>query len=123
MSTTPLFVRLASADAELLDRAAASSGQTKRQLVGSALREHLSAPEGDGGGGLVVGRVALRELAPEVLTLAEAAVLLRVAEQELAQAAASRSLPARRIGEQWRFSHDALLAWLGGAGEERRASD
>lgn len=108
-SSTPVFVRLATADAQLLNDAVASSGRTKRQLVGDAVREHLGGDPGQ----LVVGRVAPKEPPPEVLTVSEAAALLRVEESTLEQEALSRAIPGRRIGEQWRFSHDALLAWLG----------
>jgi len=108
-SSTPVFVRLATADAQLLSDAVASSGRTKRQLVGDAVREHLGGDPGP----LVLRRAALKEPLPEVLDLKQAAALLRVEESTLEQEAVSRALPGRRIGEQWRFSHDALLAWLG----------
>jgi excisionase family DNA binding protein len=105
----PLFVRLAQDAARRLDDVAASSGLSKRQLVEDAVREHL----GDAGKGLVVGRVALREPPADVLTPGEAAVLLRVAEEDVVAAAAAGELPGRRIGEEWRFAREALLAWLG----------
>lgn len=50
----------------------------------------------------------------EVLDLREAAVLLDLDEQEVADEAARGNLPGRRIGGQWRFSRAHLLAWLGG---------
>jgi excisionase family DNA binding protein len=52
--------------------------------------------------------------APSVLTLEEAARLLRVAPSELAELAHERGVPGRRIGGEWRFSREALLAWLAG---------
>jgi excisionase family DNA binding protein len=116
MSTgsTPLFVRLAAEETRLLDQAVTATGKSKRRLVEDAVREHLSD------GQLVVGHAALREAAPEVLTLPEAAALLRVGEPELEAALARGEVPARRIGEQWRLSRAALLQWLGG--EEPRSS-
>jgi hypothetical protein len=104
---TPLYVRLAAAQARRLDQAVTASGKTKRQLVDDAVREHLSDE------GLVVGRVALREDPPEILTSAEAAALLRVDEAQLLAAAQGRELPGRTIGGEWRFSRAALLSWLG----------
>ena len=49
---------------------------------------------------------------PEVLTLAEAAVYLRVPESELAEMVGSQGLPGRRIGAEWRFSRAAIQDWL-----------
>lgn len=104
---TPLYVRLAADQARRLDHAVAASGKSKRQLVEDAVREHLDD-------GLVVGRVALREDPPEVLTAGEAASLLRVDETQLLEAARQGELPGRRIAGEWRFSRIALLSWLCG---------
>lgn len=49
-----------------------------------------------------------------VLTLAEAAELLRIDAAEIARLAERNELPARRIASSWRFSCDALMAWLRG---------
>lgn len=67
--------------------------------------------------GLVVGRrtPALREGAPEVLKVGEAAALLRVDEDRLIEAAQQGALPGRMICDDWRFSRAALLDWLGRA--------
>ena len=92
------------------------SGQSKRQLIEDAVREHL------GDEGLTVGRVALRENPPEILTAPEAAAFLRVDESELLSAAVEGELPGRAIGDEWRFSRAALLAWLRGEQGESRAA-
>ncbi len=107
----PLFVRLATPEADRLSEAAAITGKSKRRIVSEAVRRHLDADDG----GLVVGHVALGEAEPDVLTLGEAAALLRIEERWLAQSANRGELPCRRIGGEWRFSREALLAWLGGA--------
>jgi excisionase family DNA binding protein len=105
---TPLYVRLASESARRLDDAVASSGLTKRQIVEDAVRSHLGGqPE------LVVGRVSLREPQPDVLTVGEAAAMLRVGEDEVVAAAERGDLPGRHIGGEWRFARDAVMAWLG----------
>ena len=52
--------------------------------------------------------------AQDVLTLSEAAELLRVDSGELEQLASRSEVPARRIGSSWRFNRDALLAWVNG---------
>ena len=51
---------------------------------------------------------------PDVLTLSEAAELLRVDSTELEQLASRSEVPARRVGSSWRFNRDALLAWVNG---------
>jgi excisionase family DNA binding protein len=53
-------------------------------------------------------------LAPEVLTLNEAATLLRISPDQLERLAERNEVPGRRIGSGWRFNRAALLAWLNG---------
>jgi excisionase family DNA binding protein len=50
----------------------------------------------------------------EVLDLQETAEMLRVDPGVVRQLAESHRIPARRIGDDWRFSHSALLDWLKG---------
>ena len=50
----------------------------------------------------------------EVLDLEEAAALLRLQPETVRALAESKRVPARRIGNTWRFSRAALLAWLEG---------
>ena len=52
---------------------------------------------------------------PDVLTPAQAAELLQVSEHEVVELAEAGTLPGRRIGDRWRFSRPALIAWLAGA--------
>lgn len=104
----PLFVRLATDDADRLDRAAEETGQSKRRLVESAVRSYLSDD------GLIVGHASLNEAAPQVLTLEEAATFLRIEESVLLDAVEQGEVPARRIGGAWRLSREALLGWLAG---------
>ena len=103
---SPLYVRLPHDDARQLERAVAASGKSKRQLVSEAVREHLTDD------GLVVGHVALKEVGDEVMTPAETAALLRLDEEAVLGAARDGDLPGRRIGGHWRFSREAILAWL-----------
>ena len=103
----PLYVRLPAAQAQRLSDVSEQTGQSKRQLVETAIRSHLVDD-----GSVVVGRVELREQAPEILTLEEAAGLLRVGAEVLSDLAQAGSVPGRRIGAEWRFSRPALLAWL-----------
>jgi excisionase family DNA binding protein len=59
----------------------------------------------------------------EVLTLPEAAAFLRVPEEVLEQLAARQVVPARKLGEEWRFLKQGLQDWLrqGPAPDERSA--
>jgi excisionase family DNA binding protein len=66
--------------------------------------------------GLAVGHHAFTPAPrPDVLTLAQAAELLQVGEEQLLELAESGSVPGRRIGDQWRFSRPALIEWLAGS--------
>ena len=49
-----------------------------------------------------------------MLTLSEAAELLRIDANELEQIALRNEVPARRIGSSLRFNREALLAWVNG---------
>jgi excisionase family DNA binding protein len=102
---------LAAEQARRLEEAVSVSGKSKRQIIEDAVREHLTDK------GLTVGRIALSEEAPEILTGPEAAALLRVEEKDFLAAAKRGELPGRTIGEEWRFSRAALLAWMRGGRE------
>jgi excisionase family DNA binding protein len=130
--TAALFVRLPLQDAEKLDRFAFEQRMPKRDVVRLLVSQRLdeadvlwrqplpqpqpvptfpSAP-----GDLVVGRADLAPAEPaEVLTVEQAAELLQVEPDAVRALAESGELPARRIGEEWRFSRRAVLGWLGGA--------
>ncbi|MGH7171339.1 MAG: helix-turn-helix domain-containing protein [Gemmataceae bacterium] len=48
----------------------------------------------------------------EVLTLSEAAAYLRLAEAEVLRFVDEQALPARRLGNEWRFLKAAIEDWL-----------
>ncbi len=50
--------------------------------------------------------------AGEVLTLAEAAAYLRLAEADVVNLATSAGLPGRRVNTDWRFFKAAIQQWL-----------
>lgn len=58
----------------------------------------------------------------EVLDVEEAAQLLGVSPWTVREQAKRGSLPARKVGREWRFSRQALLGWLGVAVASGRAS-
>ena len=113
-----VFVRVPREAAEKLDRVAYASGAPKREIVARLLTDHLeaSAPEPlrmPARDGMGFGRHEFRPAAaPEVLTLPQAAELLQSEVDAVRQLAESGDLPGRTVGGEWRFSRDALLAWL-----------
>jgi excisionase family DNA binding protein len=105
----PLFVRLPREQATALDRLVDSTGRRKQHLVSELLADQLA-----------VGHIEISEDAEEVLTLEEAAALMRIKVETLRAKAEAGDLPGRSFGEEWRFSRTALLAWLA-SGEAARA--
>jgi excisionase family DNA binding protein len=101
----PLFVRLPRDQATTLDRLAESTGRRKQHVVSDLLADQLA-----------VGRLEIVDRAgsEEVLTLEEAAELLRLPVDTIRASALSGELPGRAFGEEWRFARTALLTWLGG---------
>jgi excisionase family DNA binding protein len=57
----------------------------------------------------------------EVLTLPEAARFLRVKKALLEKLVQDGTVPARKVGDDWRFSRTALQAWLSGRPDYRKA--
>lgn len=48
----------------------------------------------------------------DVLTLSEAAVYLRLPEADVLRLVEEQGLPARRLGNEWRFLLAAIRSWL-----------
>ena len=105
--TAPLFARIPKSEAEKLSRAARVRGTSKQRIIASLLAEHLEP--------LRPGAHEFRADPNEVLTLEEAAELLRVEERVVERLAARGELPGRKLGREWRFTRAALLEWLGQA--------
>lgn len=51
---------------------------------------------------------------PDVLTVEQAAELLQLSAKTLKRLAQAERVPSRRVGNQWRFSRQALMDWLAG---------
>ncbi len=116
----PLFVRLPQEQAVALDRLVGQTGRRKQQLVSELLADRLE-----------VGRVEIHEQDAEgvndVLTLVEVAELLRLPVDAVRERTLRGELPARRFGQEWRYSSRAVMAWLAagesGADAEELGSD
>lgn len=99
------FGRTASADGtESAGDTAGAEGTTAAGVAADAPATPNQGVATDGGG--------------EVLTLEEAATLLRVAVDDVRALVESGDLPARRIGEQWRLNRTGVLSWLRGDSPE-----
>lgn len=68
----------------------------------------------------------------EILNIEEAAALLGVSVKTFNKVLHNESLPARKIGREWKFSRSALIAWVGDgrsmdfyreSGDSRRAAN
>jgi excisionase family DNA binding protein len=101
----PLYVRLPADQAAAIDRIVQATGIRKQQLVSDMISDHLS-----------VGRLEITETpaspAGEVLTVVEAARLLRVEPSVVDACIDDGGIPARRLGTEWRISRIALMEWL-----------
>ncbi|MEW6072887.1 MAG: helix-turn-helix domain-containing protein [Planctomycetota bacterium] len=49
----------------------------------------------------------------EILTIDEAAALLGVSIKTFNKVLHTQSIPARKIGREWKFSRQALIEWIG----------
>jgi excisionase family DNA binding protein len=137
-----LFVRIPTAEAQRLDRAAFELKLSKQDLITglvaryvdpasptslAALRQFGEASEADGGRRVTVVpdtlalghhefRPAPAPAAADVLTLADVAALLQVAEDDVEALAEAGELPGRRVAGTWRFARRAVLDWLAAGG-------
>jgi excisionase family DNA binding protein len=116
---TPLYVRLPATEARRLDEAAHRLGRSKQDLVASLITG-LDNPETlrrvtveTTSDGLTVGHAEFRPFdPPDVLTTAQLAEWLQIAEPAIAELAEAGELPGRQLGGEWRFAREAVLAWL-----------
>jgi len=117
---TPLFVRLPRNQASALDRLADSTGRPKQHLVSELIAERLMPSNRP----LSVGRVEVANRsearADDVLTLEEAADLLKLAADVVRARAEEGEMPGRRFGKEWRFARTAVLDWLAEGETQKR---
>jgi excisionase family DNA binding protein len=120
---TALYVRIPTAEAEKLHRAADVLGRPKRELITRLVAQFdpqdpvwTTEVAGSALGAQAewsVGQHSFRPAAEmEILTPAQLAGLLQVEEEVVVELAEKRELPGRKVGEEWRFSREAILAWL-----------
>lgn len=131
---TALYVRLPTPAVDKLDRAAAALGVHKKDLVaglvskyvdpdsqrGLSALETLAQPRRVtvemGDHGPTLGSYSFQAYdAPEVLSAEQAGQLLQIDENMVVELAEAGKLPGRKLGQLWRFSRAALVAWLAGS--------
>ncbi len=132
-----LYVRLPAAAVDKLDRASEVLGVHKKDLIAGLVAKYID-PDSKRGrsalGALAQPRRVTVELGdsgptlgaysfqpydpPEVMTAAQTAQLLQLADKVVIELAEAGKLPGRKVGDEWRFSRAAVIAWL--AGPEKR---
>jgi excisionase family DNA binding protein len=119
---TALYVRIPSAEAEKLHRAADYLRTPKRELI-TKLVAHFDPQDpvwtrpvsgaASAQAEFGFGQHSFRPAAElEILTPAQLAGLLQVEEELVVELAERGELPGRKVGEEWRFAREAVLAWL-----------
>jgi excisionase family DNA binding protein len=105
-----LFVRLPAAAVEKLDRAAEALGMRKKDLV-AGLIQKLGPTSGEPVS--TIGTYSFQPYdPPEVMNARQAGQFLQIEESVVIEMAEAGKLPGRRLGDVWRFSRAALVAWL-----------
>jgi excisionase family DNA binding protein len=109
---TPVFIRLPKNQAAELNRLANETGRPKQHVVSELVGQALTAAPRS----LAMGRAEVfgtpQERDDEVLTLDEVAALLKLPSDAVRSRVERGEVPARRFGDEWRFSKLAVLAWL-----------
>ncbi|HSD87946.1 MAG TPA: helix-turn-helix domain-containing protein [Kofleriaceae bacterium] len=106
---TPLYVKLPNAAVEKLDRAAAATGLRKKDLVAGLLTKYLDTNDA----GVMVGSYSFQPYdPPEIMNAEQAGQFLQIDEKMVIELAEAGKLPGKKLGPVWRFSRDALVAWL-----------
>lgn len=120
---TALYVRIPSEEADKLHRAADFLRTPKRELITKLVArfdpedpvwtQEVAGPMPGAQAEWAVGQHSFRPAAElEILTSAQLAGLLQVEEETVVELAEQGELPGRKVGEEWRFSREAILAWL-----------
>ncbi|HTM22882.1 MAG TPA: helix-turn-helix domain-containing protein [Kofleriaceae bacterium] len=108
-----LYVKLPAAAGDKLDRASEALGIAKKDLVAGLVERYVDPDSRSGLSTLAMGTYSFQPYdPPEVLTPEQAARLLQVDEKLVVEMAEAGKLPGRKLGKEWRFSRDALVAWL-----------
>jgi len=130
-----LYVRLPAKAVDKLDRAAEALGVHKKDLIAGLVTKYvdpdsrrglsalgaLSQPRRVsvdlGDAGPTLGSYSFQSYdppdPPEVMNAEQAGQLLQLEEKIVLELAEAGKLPGRKLGNVWRFSRAAIIAWLG----------
>lgn len=118
---TPLYVKLPQNAVDKLDRAAAELGLPKKDIVAGLLTKYLdplSSPSA------TTGAYSFRAYdPPEIMNAEQAGQFLQIEEKNIIELAEAGKLPGKKLGPVWRFSREAILAWLASWDEPRDGKD
>ena len=135
-----LFVRLPTNAVEKLHRAAEALGMRKKDLVAGLVSRYVDPDSRSGLSALgslsthrvtvdvgepaaTVGSYSFQPFdSPEVMSAEQAGQFLQVEEAVVIELAETGQLPGRKLGQDWRFSRTALVAWLAGPDPEGGAA-
>jgi hypothetical protein len=107
---TPLYVRLPNAAVAKLDHAAEVLGMRKKDLVAGLVTKYIGSYTGQGP---MVGSYSFQPYEPpEIMNAEQAGQFLQIDEKMVIELAEAGKLPGKKLGPVWRFSRDALVAWL-----------
>jgi hypothetical protein len=127
---TPLYVRLPNAAVEKLDRAALALGMHKKDLVAKLVTKyvdpdsqqglsalgsmsiHRKGAEADEKGPMIGSYSFQAYEPPQIMNAEQAGQFLQIDEKMVVELAEGGKLPGKKLGPVWRFSRDALVAWL-----------
>jgi excisionase family DNA binding protein len=135
---TALYVRIPATAVDKLDRAAEALGVHKKDLVAGLVSKYVD-PDSRHGlsalGSLSQPRRVTLDLGepsptlgsysfqpydpPEVMNAEQAGQFLQIDEKVVNELAEAGKLPGRKLGNAWRFSRAALVAWLAGPEKSR----
>ena len=135
-----LFVRLPANAVDKLHRAAEALGMRKKDLVaglvsryvdpdsqrglsalGSLSSRKVTVDVGESGPGATMGSYSFQPFdPPEVMNAEQAGQFLQIDEALVIELAGTGQLPGRKLGQVWRFSRAALVAWLSAPDREQR---
>ena len=111
-----LYVRLPANAVAKLSRAAEALGVHKKDLIAGLVSKYVDPDSKRGLSAL--GAYSFQPYdPPEVMNAEQAGQLLQLDEKIVLELAESGQLPGRKLGNQWRFSRAAVIAWLSGEGE------
>jgi excisionase family DNA binding protein len=110
--TAAIFARIPRAEADKLDRLSHELKRPKQEIIAGLVAQYAPGEEATE---WALGRYAFRPAeTAEVLTLEQLARFLQTTEDNVRALAETGELPGRKVGDDWRFSRQAILDWLEG---------